>query len=1053
MYYQKEKDETLVMLTLAGEQQAYEVLVTRYQKTVVSSAMAITKSCFMAEDAAQDAFVTAWIKLNTLKEPEKYGAWVRKIAKNCALNMLNRYRSFLSFDTVENLEFLDTLSQNPAELYLLSEEKNQIHKSVGKLSEKVRQIIHLHYFENLSIAEIADEMRVSQGTVKWQLHDGRKRMRKELCAMNEKYSDTLMQRVMKKVEELKLWQFRNDKSGFDKVYKDVLGQVEELPESTKKQSALADVLMRGWWWLPGKKNDALFDRIVNAAIQGKNEEVMTFIVTREDSKLHGMARIEFIREKQIPRLEKAGFVKTLGREWFWLGYFYFREGKTQEGYDAYKRVEEILQKEDAHRVLLPYARKMEELLSTHYKEKSFKRYRIGACAEEYRYMGKDLRFWNSEVFEEGYMQSVDREVLEIFRNSSKCDGFFFADVSLGETFVGTDETTLTYASNNETVSTPAGEFEQCVLWITTHWNDDGKSVYKSYYKEGVGIVKHEHINGGITESWVLSTYRAEKGEGYLPFGEGNSWEYLPQHSSKAIVPQVCFTVSFANDEKVVLSSWLNVERVDYDGNSWAEMMGQIRCEYCDEKDGRNFICDVAPAIKRAEQLAVSPMEKVHTKVAASVVKRIMATDPTFNPDYTATGHWNFFAKNAVQKKKDALCLLRNYRWSFEWKNTGAMGDAETPILYNDILGILQDATNCIWSDEWRVGASPIVEYTRWSWDVRTRIVCEDGGRISTKAGTFENCLKLCLDISGMDGGWEYRGGKKVYYFAPGIGIVRTENEYCGGTKTAVYELTEYRGMGTGYMPMGDGLMRRYDALNLTDGFVGGVEYTYVADEDGDIIIFADQTGVREVPPPITHYGAIQGEIVEETLWSEGKYEESRLRHDVNNFHLLCHFFGRDSRYRGAEEKAVAWNLYRLKIMEGLGSNQQVPTAWLGLYASTAFRTACALFGCGRKEEGYAWLEKAFDAYPNWDSIPHGAQMEVGDPLIYGDIKVVKGKGLLQLPNNTVESLPYSDLFDGDCGLMYYGMTAPYGWEWFNPVRKEERFQEYVERAKKMANQQ
>ena len=125
-------------------------------------------------------------------------------------------------------------------------------------------------------------MRISEGTVKWQLHDGRKRIRKELCAMNEKYSDTLVERVMKKVEELKLWQLVNDKTGFEKVYKEVLREVEELPECVKKQHALADVLMRGWWWLPGKKNDALFARIADAAIESKNEEVMAFIVTRED---------------------------------------------------------------------------------------------------------------------------------------------------------------------------------------------------------------------------------------------------------------------------------------------------------------------------------------------------------------------------------------------------------------------------------------------------------------------------------------------------------------------------------------------------------------------------------------------------------------------------------------------------------------------------------------------------------------------------------------------------------------------------------------------------
>ncbi|HBN83987.1 MAG TPA: hypothetical protein DDZ89_09105, partial [Clostridiales bacterium] len=130
------------------------------------------------------------------------------------------------------------------------------------------------------------------------------------------------------------------------------------------------------------------------------------------------------------------------------------------------------------------------------------------------------------------------------------------------------------------------------------------------------------------------------------------------------------------------------------------------------------------------------------------------------------------------------------------------------------------------------------------------------------------------------------GGKKVYYFAEGIGIVRTENEYGGGARTAVYELSTYEGTGEGFMPLADGLLRKYDALDLTDGFVGAAEYTYVADDDGDIVIFADRTGIRELPPPITQYSAIQGEVIEDHLWNEGKRNESRLCHDVNNFHIL-----------------------------------------------------------------------------------------------------------------------------------------------------------------------
>lgn len=1046
MYYQNETDETLVLLTLAGEQQAYEVLVVRYQKAVVASAMAVTKSHFMAEDAAQDAFVTAWMKLNTLQEAKKYGQWVCRIARNCAVNMLTRYRSFLPLDTVDNLILADDRQQNPAELYALSEERKEVNRSLEGLPAKVQKIIHLHYFEGLSIAEIADRMRISEGTVKWQLHDGRKRIRKELCAMNEKYTDTLVQRVMKKVEELKLWQLRNDKTGFDTVYKDVLKEVEDLPECRDKHHALADVLMRGWWWLPGEKNNALFARIADAAMAGKNEEVMAFIVAREDSEVYGGARIEFIRDKQIPRLEKAGFVKTLGREWFWLGYDCFREGKTEEGKAAYDKVTEILKPGDLHYALIPFAQKMEERVAEHYKDMPEKSFSVGVSAEEFRYIDGALRFWAEDSASHGWTNSVDRNVTHIFMNSSRCDRQFFADVVEGKTLVGSDGTTLTFVSSNETVDTPAGRFENCQLWVTEHWECDyGKEIYKSYYKDGVGIVRHEHTSGDVTEARVLKAYTVKGGKGLLPFAEGNAWEYASEYDPQFVADQLCFTVSYADDKRVILASYREVERLQYDENSWLDMIQQIRNEYFDGK----HVCDVYPAIARAEVLAVTPMEKAHTKAAASVARRILSTNPEFNPDYTAKGYWNFFEKGAVQQQRGTMRISHHYRWSFELKYSGG-SSAETPILYNDVLGILQDATNCIWSEEWCVGASPLVEYLLWgNYGIKTQITCEDGGTITTKAGTFENCLKLCLDIRGMEDGLSYRGGKKVYYFAEGVGIVRTENEYCGGAKTAVYELTAYEGTGEGYMPMAEGLVRRYDALDLTDGFVAAAEYTYVADGNGDIVIFVDRTGIRNTLPAITEYDAVQREVVEEKLWCEKKYAESRLRFDTNNFHLLCHFLGRPTRYWAAQEKAVAWNKQRIKTLESLGDGT-VPDAWLGFYASTIFRTACALFGCRKKEEGYEWLEKAFAEYPKWDEIPNGTEMDVGDPLIFGGIKVVKGKNLIKLPDGTMEPVTHDHLFEGNCDLMYYGMTASSGWEWFNSVRKEDRFKEYIDRAKTLA---
>ncbi|MBQ9544034.1 MAG: sigma-70 family RNA polymerase sigma factor [Clostridia bacterium] len=1051
MNSQNETDETLVMLTLAGDQDAYGVLVSRGQKAVNAAAHNVTKNHFMAQDAAQDAFVSAWMKLDTLREPEKFCSWVCRIAANCARNMIARYRSYLPLEAAEGQLNPEDPSLDPAELCARKEEQSEVGKSLLKLPEKVKKIIYLHYYRDLSIPEIAERMRVSEGTVKRQLHDGRKRLRKELCAMDEKYTDTLVQRVLKKVEELKLWQVRNSKKGFEKEYKQVLKEVEELPECKEKSSALADVLMRGWWWLPGKKNDALFARIAEAALESKNEEVMCFVVGREDSKVAEKARAEFIKTKQIPRLEKEGFTKALGTEWFWLGYYLFSDGKAEEGGAAYKKAAEILAPGEPLRYLAPRAVKLHKRLSEHYEKTPKNKYITGASASEYRFIDGELRFWSEESVFEGWLESVDRDLTAVVRGSSLCDGRFFADIPVGESVEGSDSTTLKHISDSETVDTPAGNFSGCSLWETRRLDRSGKSVTLCWYKEGVGIVKREHSDGAAVDARVLGSYTIRGGNGLLPVCAGNEWTFVAEKPSLLEV-QLSVSVDHADGEKVIFTSSFDVERLGFDGDLWAEAAQRIADDYFTlHSNDSEELKDVSEAIALAEKLASTPLEKAHTAAAASVARRLLETDALLNPGRIATGHWNFFDRILVVKKEGLTDLTEyNCRWSFEWKDGSGLGAAEEPILFNDVYGILRDAANCVWSDEWFVGASPVVEYSGYSGEIKTKITCSDGGTVETKAGRFNKCLKLSLDVSGMSVGLFYRGGRKTYYFAEGIGIVRTENEYCGGAKTAVYELTSFKGTGEGYMPFDDGLVRRYDAIGLTDGFTAWAEYTCVRDADGDIVIVADRAGIRVLPPPITSYGAIEGEIIEDRLWYEKKRAESRLRHDVNNFNLLCHFLGRPSRYWAAPEKAAAWNKYRLRILEGLDFSGKVPDAWLGFYASTLFRTACALFGSGKKDEGYEYLEKAFEEFPKWDAIPDGEEMDTGEPLIYGGVKVIKEKNIIKLPDGTLEPLYDVFLFDDTSSLLYHGMTAPHGWEWFDPVRKEERFKEYIERAKKLS---
>ncbi len=1048
MYYKNETDETLVMLTLAGEQTAYEILVTRYQKAVISSAMALTKNHFMAEDAAQDAFVSAWMKLNTLQEPKKYASWVCRIARNCALNMINRYRSFLPLDVVDNIDIIGNGSDNPAVLYALSEERNEVDTSIEKLPQKVRKIIHLHYFEGLSIAEIADRMRISEGTVKWQLHDGRKRIRKELCAMNEKYNDTLVQRVMKKVEELKLWQVKNDKSGFEKVYKEVLREVEELPECREKQHALADVLMRGWWWLPGDKNDALFARIKDAALQGKNDEVMEFIVTREDSKIFAGGKIDFIRDNQIPLLEKAGLVHTLAREWFWLGYQYFRNNQIDMGYEAFDKVQSLLTPADRYYALTVYAKDVEKKMESGYSDKNKKRFLNNATADELHWINGSLRYWKQEQYGEGYMNSIDRQISYLFHNISRCDGWLFdMGMTEGETKTATDGTTLTFASTGETVNTPCGVFEDCQLWITKLFAEySGYCVNKVWYKSGVGIVKYERTVDGLSDVRLLKKYHVSGGEGLLPFAAGNTWEYADTYNHDIMISELQITVTHADDKSVVLATRDFAERFCYDENSWLDMIQQIRNEYWIYENDEGKIGDITMPLAKVEALATTPMEKAHSKAAVSVARRIVEGE---TPDSDYTGHWNFFSKNVVYSQNGMLKITYDHRWSFELKSISVTSRADTPLLYNDIYGILQDATNCIWSDEWRIGMTPTVEYDHYGKAIRTSIICEDGGSVTTKAGTFENCLKLSMDIHGMEDGWEYRGGKKVYYFALGIGIVRTENEYCDGSRTAVYELISYEGTGEGYMPMADALIRRYDALDLTDGYVGGVEYTYVQNDDGQTVIFKDAIGIRNTISPITEYSAVLCEVKENQIYESGNWQEGQMLYGVNNFRLILHMIARPSHNIYTAKRSIEIHGFNMKLIELLGEDNTVPPAWYTLYAWSALIRSAAYFGNGEKENGYSHLEIAAEYYEKANSFKDGELLDVGNTDVLGGVKYPCNSGRILLSNGSYEPLDYGYRMKKAPVTLYSVLSMNSGWEWFNSVRNEERFKEYIKRAKEL----
>ncbi|MGN1346186.1 MAG: RNA polymerase sigma factor [Eubacteriales bacterium] len=838
MLYSEQNDEILVNLTLVGNQKAYEELVLRYQSAVLASAYSVMHNSYMAEDAAQDAFVSAWLKLNTLREPAKFGAWVCRIAKNSARNMVVRVREYMDFDVL--LKYEQDHNACVEGLLMPDENYENLHDSIARLPDKVKQVLCLHYFEGLSIAEIAEQMHVPAGTVKWQLHEGRQKIRKDLCAMNEQENDTLVEKVMKKVEELKLMLLNNDRSPIENAYRALLPEIENLHESTEKYSALANILQIGWWNVKGTQSDETFARLRDAAERSHNDEVMEAVTEIEHSKLSGDALLEFIRDQQIPRLEQGNYPLSLGCAWFWLANEYFRRNDWENGQAALEQVLALLKPKDVYYANAISVKKA--LLKR--RELAAYQYNIQMYAEHYRIVNGELRAVSQPGYGLGKCElGKYHDPMYIFWNLAACDRYFPPHgQKLGETYTGTDGTSsLTLEADALTLETPCGTFPGCELWVTR--TRQGQIV-KTYLKSGVGIVKQEVLQSGETTVTLLKEYHVEGGEGLLPCAAGNRWDYVFEGlpSNPCVDCGISAEMIYADGTNVTVAHNNHFIREKYNENDWEDMILQMRREYCSEgADGNEHLADVSYPMERAKALAKTSRQRAHTRAACSVMQRILDTDSEFNPNRTMSGHWNFFEYLPMIETDGGRTLDDNGSYGFEWKEMAGTGDAGYPLLFNDIYTILTDAAGCLWSDEWKPGAALEIRRLYWKTPITTKLTCDSAGTIVTAAGSFGDCRKLTLDIEGFSGGLAYRGGHKEYYFAPTVGIVRVVSSYPNGERTATYDLTSYTGRSAGYMPLFDTMTRRYDAVDLTDGYIGWAEYTVSGD-----VIFADRCGVKKL---------------------------------------------------------------------------------------------------------------------------------------------------------------------------------------------------------------
>ncbi len=839
-------DATLVELTLIGNDSAYEELVKRHEKAVKGTAYKVTGNAFSAEDASQDAFVSAWMNLSALRDPSRFRPWVCSIAKNCARRVVENYHAAIPDISLSLLEDADPESIDRVAFENEQSAYSDLHEAVEALGGKIRETVKLHYFEGLSVAEIAAKLSLPEGTVKWRLSEGRKRLRKGYGIMEKEYDENekMVRKVMRQIERLKLWRLKNDRSGFEEEFKEVLASAEALEDSKEKSRALSDVLMMGYWWIPGTRNDETLARIKKHAEESRNDDVMMEVLGGEAENKSPQEIIDLIKEKQIPYVQGLGMKKTLGYLHFWLGVKLFDVGRYEEGIESYKAVLSVLGPTDVYYANAIAAIRIEEKVREKGLSRNDDSLAFSACGDEYRSIDGKLWFWQEPGYSRGSLWSASEPGVYF---ASLCDSLIIEpEMKAGDVKTASDGITkLVCKSTNAAVSTPAGVFENCSVFAVS----ENEKFFETAFCPGVGMV-YQKITNTIVNEHFLKKYHIEGGSGLLPLAAGNRWEYIAKNAFIAGEFEDILEITGAEDGKAVAAAYGFSHRTGYDETAWAGNMLNARQNYAVCENGKERLVDMRECFAKALPLAKTKREKTHTRIAAGVMERILNTDPEFNPEYAECGRWNFFQRHFARREDGRTVICEDERmFSFEWKNMGGnMGEngVGKRLLYNMLYGIVQDAADCMWSDKWTPGYTEKRDVAIYNNVCKLELTVLGEERVETPAGTFENCRHVVMELSNLPAGLSYRSGRMECWYAPGVGIVmfsRPLNN--GGTDNVsnVWYLTAYEGTGDGYFPIKDGLFRRYEP-EYTEGWNGRVEYTYVEDENG-VVIFFDQLGTQD----------------------------------------------------------------------------------------------------------------------------------------------------------------------------------------------------------------
>jgi RNA polymerase sigma-70 factor (ECF subfamily) len=167
--------EWLALRCQSGEAGAFEDLIAVMERPLLYYATSLTGNPDTALDVLQEVWIRVLRGIHKLKDPGSLRSWLYSITHGIAVD---RIRKSYSREKAEKVSFEDF--QEAEEPSFADDDAAAIHQALSEIGFKHREVLVLHFLEDLSMAEIAEVVGSSEGTVKSRVHYAKRAMKKVL---------------------------------------------------------------------------------------------------------------------------------------------------------------------------------------------------------------------------------------------------------------------------------------------------------------------------------------------------------------------------------------------------------------------------------------------------------------------------------------------------------------------------------------------------------------------------------------------------------------------------------------------------------------------------------------------------------------------------------------------------------------------------------------------------------------------------------------------------------------------------------------------------------